>query len=208
MINEHKKLAISLAIKNKWQDPIYREKVIASLKGKVAWNKGLKTGLVPRTAFKKGYMPTLETILKRKITRAGYKHTQKTIEKIRQGNLGNISYIKGKTYAEVGRKVKTKGENHYRWISDRTQIKHQEDRNNPEYKQWRMKVWLRDNWKCKIANQDCGGRIEVHHILGFTAYPELRYEINNGITLCHAHHPRKRIDERKLAPIFQELVKG
>ncbi len=46
----------------------------------------------------------------------------------------------------------------------------------------------------------------VHHILGFTAYPELRYEINNGITLCQAHHPLKRAEEKRLAPVFQELV--
>ncbi len=37
-------------------------------------------------------------------------------------------------------------------------------------------------------------------------YPELRYNINNGITLCHAHHPRKREEEAKLSPFFQQLV--
>ena len=36
--------------------------------------------------------------------------------------------------------------------------------------------------------------------------PKLRYEINNGITLYHAHHLRKRAEEKRLAPIFQELV--
>lgn len=35
---------------------------------------------------------------------------------------------------------------------------------------------------------------------------KLRYDINNGITLCHAHHPRKRADEAKLSPYFKELV--
>jgi len=38
-------------------------------------------------------------------------------------------------------------------------------------------------------------------------YPELRYEVNNGITLCHFHHPRKINDEMKLSPYFQELIK-
>ena len=38
--------------------------------------------------------------------------------------------------------------------------------------------------------------------------PKLRYEVNNGITLCHFHHPRKINDEMNLAPIFQELVKA
>jgi len=60
----------------------------------------------------------------------------------------------------------------------------------------------RDGWKCKIANADCDGKIEAHHILSWRDYPELRYQPNNGITLCHAHHPRKRVDEAKLLPYF------
>ena len=29
---------------------------------------------------------------------------------------------------------------------------------------------------------------------------------NNGITLCFAHHPRKRAEEKRLSPYFMELV--
>ena len=50
------------------------------------------------------------------------------------------------------------------------------------------------------------GNVVAHHILGFAQYPELRYEVNNGITLCHFHHPRKRIDEEKLIPVLKGLV--
>ena len=98
------------------------------------------------------------------------------------------------------------GSNHPMWIKDRRMVKKQEERNNPVYKHWRKQVWLRDNFKCKIANPDCKGRLEAHHILGWTPYPELRYEVNNGITLCHFHHPRKRKDEMQLSPYFQSLV--
>jgi hypothetical protein len=103
-----------------------------------------------------------------------------------------------------------KGDKHYRWIQDRAvYLKNRE--NDPEkigllYKSWRKQCCDRDNWKCKIGNGDCNGRLEVHHILGFTEHPELRYDINNGITLCHAHHPRKRAEEAKLSPFFQTLV--
>ena len=45
-----------------------------------------------------------------------------------------------------------------------------------------------------------------NHILGYEKFPELRYEINNGITLCRFHHPRKRDEEMKLSPYFQSLV--
>ena len=98
------------------------------------------------------------------------------------------------------------GENHHRWIKDRTQLKKNDERNDMAYQEWRKQVWLRDNFKCKIANQDCEGKINAHHVLSWREYVELRYKINNGITLCHAHHPRKRVEEKRLVPVFQGLV--
>lgn len=129
--------------------------------------------------------------------------------------------IKCRPLANLGRKSpwtternlqdnpKRRREQHWNWNTDRTKIVIVGDnieRRSVQYTQWRKSVWQRDNWKCKIANEDCKGRIEAHHILGFTEYPELRYEINNGITLCHFHHPRKRKDEINLSPYFRELV--
>ena len=94
----------------------------------------------------------------------------------------------------------------WNWVEDRTLLKKDNLRNDSAYKEWRKQVWLRDNFKCKIANPDCKGKIEAHHILGWKDYLELRYQLNNGITLCHAHHPRKRSEEAKLSPYFQKLV--
>ena len=73
-----------------------------------------------------------------------------------------------------------------------------------EYKSWRTRVFVRDDFKCRIC--DVGGYLEAHHILKWSEYPELRYNINNGITLCRAHHPRKRAEEKRLIPTFMELV--
>lgn len=98
------------------------------------------------------------------------------------------------------------GENHYKWKADRTQLAMRQERNDMAYKEWRKQVWLRDNFKCKIGNPDCLGRIEAHHILPWAEHPELRYEINNGITLCHHHHPRKRVDEQRMIPELQGLL--
>ncbi len=125
----------------------------------------------------------------------GKKHTKKTIKKICLTKL-----IRGST---------KKGEEHYRWIKDRNNLKRDvgsEERRSSIYKNWRRLICNIDNWKCKINNKDCNGRLEVHHILGWVDYPELRYNINNGITLCHAHHPRKRAEEKRLSPYFMELV--
>ena len=98
------------------------------------------------------------------------------------------------------------GEKHPRWIKDRTKVKLEVDRGGPLHKQWSVGVKKRDNWKCRINNQECNGRMESHHILSWKDYPELRYDLNNGITLCHHHHPRKKEDEVKMIPTFKELL--
>lgn len=128
--------------------------------------------------------------------------------------IGN-SFAKGKTHKNSDSfKEKTRlrmlGDKNPRWVKDRSKLQRysdaSKDRRSSAYNEWRKRVLLRDNFTCKIANPECIGRIEAHHILGWTQYPELRYEINNGITLCHFHHPRKRVDEKRLSPYFQELV--
>jgi len=114
---------------------------------------------------------------------------------------GMIPWNKGKEC------LKTSGKNNWRWIEDRTKVKgYWSERNNPEYKQWVKKVKKRDKGQCKINNKDCSGYCIVHHIKGWKQYPELKYKINNGITLCQAHHPRKRAEEKRLIPFFQGLV--
>ena len=99
-----------------------------------------------------------------------------------------------------------RGQRHHLWIANRDKLVKRQERNDSAYGSWRLEVWKRDMFRCKISNFDCNGRIEAHHILGWSEYPELRYQTNNGITLCHAHHPRKRAEEKRLAPVFQELV--
>lgn len=56
-----------------------------------------------------------------------------------------------------------------------------------EYRLWREAVFKRDNWTC----QKCGERgrdLHPHHILNFSSHIELRFSIDNGITLCVKHH--------------------
>jgi hypothetical protein len=102
------------------------------------------------------------------------------------------------------------GDRNPKWVKDRSKLKVYDDvnrdRRSSAYGNWRKEVWKRDDWKCKINNKDCSGRLEAHHIFGYTDYPELRYLINNGITLCHFHHPRKWEEEKRMIPIFQELL--
>ena len=99
------------------------------------------------------------------------------------------------------------GEKHFAWIKDRTQLKDDHrNRGGSLSREWSKSVKKRDTWKCKISNKDCNGKIESHHILSWKDYPELRYVLENGITLCKIHHPRKREDEKRLSLYFKSLL--
>lgn len=56
-----------------------------------------------------------------------------------------------------------------------------------EYRLWRESVFARDNWTCQKTWQ-IGGKLRCHHIKNFAQYPELRFAIDNGITLSHESH--------------------
>ena len=99
------------------------------------------------------------------------------------------------------------GENNPNWVSDRSKLVTSEKKHlDSRYKEWMLAVKKRDNWKCRINNFDCKGTLESHHILPWRSYPGLRYEINNGITLCQFHHPKKREDEKRLSINFFEIL--
>ena len=125
------------------------------------------------------------------------------------GKKGHSSWNKGLTKETDIRIARYNGINNWHYKKDRTTLcrtSKQGERRTSIYFNWRKEVWKRDNWTCKINNKDCKGRLEAHHILPWEQYPELRYEIKNGITLCHYHHPRKRVEEQKLIPFFLNIL--
>jgi hypothetical protein len=166
-------------------------------KGQIPWNKGMK---YPKEWNKP--MPE-ETKIKIRNTMKGRKKSAEQIEKNRLGHLGK------KQSPEIIEKRfrNCRGEKHYKWIKDRSKVKKSEHKHlDGLYRYWSKEVKNRDNWKCKINNKYCNGKLEAHHILPWSKFPELRYEINNGISLCHFHHPRKINDEIKLVSFFKRLI--
>ena len=62
-----------------------------------------------------------------------------------------------------------------------------EGRHCTEYKLWRSAVFARDNYTCQV----CGARgvkINAHHRKEYAFFPELRYSLDNGVTLCGPCH--------------------
>lgn len=166
-----------------------------------AWNKGIK---LDRTKYPNmGHLTPHSKESRDKISVA--KGSPKERERARSYMLGrkmSVEAIEKMRLSKIGKC----GENAYAWKGGLPARKRQDVRNDSAYHGWRMGVWKRDGFKCKINNDDCCGKIEAHHILSWREYVELRYEVNNGITLCHAHHPRKRKDEQRLIPAFRQLV--
>jgi len=54
------------------------------------------------------------------------------------------------------------------------------------YVRWAAAVKKRDHYVCQL----CGARgaLNSHHLNGWNTFPDERYDVDNGITLCLFHH--------------------
>lgn len=62
-------------------------------------------------------------------------------------------------------------------------------RQSSEYKLWRKAVFERDEYKCVWCNKK-GRNLNADHIKPFALFPELRFAIDNGRTLCVPCHKK------------------
>lgn len=56
-----------------------------------------------------------------------------------------------------------------------------------EYKNWRKSVFERDDYTCQFCHKR-GRDLQADHIKPWKYFPELRYELSNGRTLCLKCH--------------------
>lgn len=80
------------------------------------------------------------------------------------------------------------GVNHPRYNPNLTDSERFQNRDYPQYNEWRLKVFERDTFKCQKCCDNSGGNLVAHHILNYAEYTELRVEVDNGITLCDYCH--------------------
>lgn len=59
-------------------------------------------------------------------------------------------------------------------------------RNQKNYKKWVKVVKKRDDKKCELCNSN--SKIAAHHFYSFREYESIRFDVDNGITLCQECH--------------------
>jgi len=140
----------------------------AKLKNPVRYWKGKKLGFVPSGGFKKGMTPWnkgktgMPWLGRKRVFTEDWKRHLSEAQIGKKGKLSNAyRHGKSKEYLLI--------------------------RGSKKMKEWKIKVFKRDDFTC----QKCGKKgiyLEAHHINGFAEFPELRFDVSNGITLCKNCH--------------------
>lgn len=124
----------------------------------------------------------------------GHKVPEEIRKKMSKAKIGFIPWNKGKKCPEVSKRllgkpnknwVKEKNPNWKGGISPKDKLLRQ----SIESKEWRRKIFERDNFTCQVCRQ-VGIYLEAHHIKSWAEYPELRFDLDNGITLCIECHSK------------------
>jgi len=134
-----------------------------------------------------------------------YKRTKKHGENLGKAQIGNKKCV-GRIYSKEARKKMSdalkghkhseetrrkiseacKGERSSQWKGG-ISTENNKIRGSIESRLWREAVFARDNYTCQKTGIK-GGKLNSHHINNFANYPELRFAIDNGVTLSEKAH--------------------
>ena len=137
--------------------------------GCIPWNKGMKysnerkekmnmIGLNFGRAWNKGKVGV---------------YSEEYLQKLRESHMGKLGLASSNWKGGISRAYKT---GYY----------------SIQYKEWRRKVFDRDNYTCQKCGIHNGNSkvlyLTAHHKKSFSKYPELRFDVSNGLTVCELCH--------------------
>lgn len=222
-VSESARMKISASLKGRKKPPRTKEhaaKIGAALKGrKLSEAQRRRCAEVLREAHKSekwlaatrefsktriGVPQKLESILKRTATRrerGGFivkQHVRDIVGKVSRNRVRSIeermkiskSLMGRKRDQEIGRRAGATR------IARRTKPYPEKRQKDPRYKPWRLAVLKRDLFTCKMCGLVDEGN-HAHHLKGWSSSPELRYSVENAITLCVSCHARHHHEERR-----------
>lgn len=67
---------------------------------------------------------------------------------------------------------------------------------NADYHEWRLGVYERDDYTCQQCFKK-GVFLNAHHIKSWAEYPQYRFDIENGVTLCAPCHTKEHRKVRR-----------
>src|SRR3990167_1674682 len=174
--------------KRSWQENYKFCSRSCGLKSHPSWNKGVPMTWHP---WKKGKTPW------NKGKKSPYPAWNKDNGDYAKA-LGFGKWMKGKKLSLETRKILSdknkkrvaEGKHNF-YIDGRTPL-NVSIRHSVDYKIWRDVVFNRDDYTC----QECGDRsgqghavyLHAHHLKPFATFPELRFIVSNGLTLCDECH--------------------
>lgn len=131
-------------------------------------------------------------------------------QKMRLAKLGKVGLNKGKHWKVSKEKLKSfgkyRGEKHWNWKGGKIKRYRHGSTKTRKYLEWKKSVFERDGYTCQICRK-VGIYLEPHHIKGWTHYPKLRFDVNNGIALCRECHKLtfKQNHRIPLQPIHRQI---
>jgi len=163
-------------VQNAWNkgiphSDITKNKISNANKGKIAWNNGRKENRE-------------EVLEKQSIAHKGHPAWNKGLNRISDERIKKSIKI---------------GENHWNWKGGKTTENHK-IRTSLENRLWREAVFKRDDYQCIWGGKEHGNKLNADHIKPFAYFPELRFAIDNGRTLCvDCHRKTETWGTKKIA---------
>jgi len=172
--------------------------------GHPAWNKGL-VGFRKGIKFSDEHKKKIANSLKGNKNGVGHIVTKENREKMNKNRVMTDEIRNKISEAQKGKKkpprtiehckhlsemqLKKVREGKHKWYKGGITPLNRKIRTSLEYRLWRKSVFERDRWTCIWCGYK-GSKIQADHIKRFSEFPELRFAIDNGRTLCVTCHQK------------------